>query len=65
MASHRRVSPACQGSPYSPFWLRRDGGRRGAEGEKGGEEIRSDAMEGFPDGVGDGVGSRGGGERGL
>ena len=31
------------------------------EAEKGGEDIRSNAMKGFPDGVGDGVRPPGGG----
>ena len=29
--------------------------------EEGGEDIRSSAVKGFPDGIGDGVGSWGGG----
>ena len=33
--------------------------------EKGGENIRSNAMKGLPDGVGDGVRSWGGGGRAL
>ena len=32
-------------------------------GEQGGEDVRSSAMERFPDGVGDGAGSRSGGGR--